>query len=527
MPSTASATGQHTRSAIVIGAGFSGIAAAASLARRGFRVDLVEKNTTPGGRARVWQKDGFTFDMGPSFYWMPEVFERFFAEFGEHVADHYELRRLDPSYRIIFGEEDMLDLPATREGQRALFERIEPGSPRALDRFLAEAKVKYDLGMGELVYQPALSWMEYAQPAVFVGLLRTSVLKSLRRHVQDHFTEPRLRTLMEFPVLFLGASPQDTPALYSLMNYADLELGTWYPMGGMGRVVEAMLSVAKRQGAQIHLGRTVERIIVEDGRAVGVETDQGMMKADVVVASADYHHVERTLLPDRYRSYSPAYWEKRRMAPSSLLFYLGIDRTVPGLAHHTLFFDEPLDVHSAEIYDKPSWPSRPLFYVSCPSRTDPSVAPPGHENMVVLIPIAPGLEDTEAIRERYYDIVMERIARYTGFDPRPHVVLKRSYCINDLKRDYNAYRGNAYGLANTIMQTGPLRPSMKSRKVRGLYHTGQFTVPGPGVPPAIISGQVVARLIEKETAPRSTIRAGRSNAAATTEHLSPAPALNA
>lgn len=484
--------------AIVIGAGFSGIAAAASLARRGFQVDILEKSDGPGGRARVWRQDGFTFDMGPSFYWMPEVFERFFAEFGEKPIDHYTLRRLDPSYKVIFGKDDELSLPATRSTLLELFERVEPGAANALEDFLSEAKVKYGLGMGDLVYKPGLSWMEYARPDVVGGLWRTSVLRSMRKHVKDHFTEPRLRALMEFPVLFLGASPQNTPALYSLMNYADMELGTWYPMGGMGQVVRGMLAVAQRHGVQVHVEKPVTRIVVQHGRVAGVETEAGTMLADVVVASADYHHVEQQLLAEEHRTYTPAYWRTRKLAPSCLLFYLGMDRRVPGLEHHTLFFDEELDTHSTEIYDRPEWPSKPLFYVSCPSKTDPSVAPPGRENMVVLIPIAPGLTDSETIREHYYHLVLDRMAHRLGLDLRPHVVVKRSYCINDLIADHNAYRGNAYGLASTLGQTGPLRPRMKSRKVHGLYFTGQLTVPGPGVPPAIISGQVVAALVEHD-----------------------------
>lgn len=500
----------HPPKALVIGAGFSGIAAAACLARRGFLVDLIEKNPVAGGRAGVWRKDGFTFDMGPSFYWMPDVFERFFAEFGEKPEEHYELRRLDPSYKIVFGKDDDMALPAGRTEQHRLFERHEPGAAAALDAYLTEARIKYVLGMGDLVYRPSLSWMEYARPDVLRSLMKTSVLRSLRKHVNDHFRAPRLRAVMEFPALFLGAAPQNTPALYSLMNYADLVLGTWYPMGGMHKVVESMVRVAQRQGADLHLGRTAHQVVLEHGQVLGVETDQGLMRAEVVVASADYQHVEQTLLPASYRSYSPGYWAGRKLAPSTLLFFLGIDRHVPRLEHHTLFFDKPLDAHSSEIYDEPAWPSEPLFYVNCPSRTDPSVAPPGNENIVILIPIAPGLEDTEAIRERYYNMIMPRLAKYIGFDLRPHVVVKRSYCINDLERDYNAFRGNAYGLANTLSQTGPLRPSMKSRKVRGLYYTGQLTVPGPGVPPAIISGQVVAELVAKERGQRSTTRSARA-----------------
>lgn len=488
------------RHALVIGSGFAGLAAAASLARKGFHVTVLEKNAQPGGRARTWSEKGFTFDMGPSFYWMPEVFERFFAAFGERVEDHYRLVRLDPSYSVVFRPGEKWSIPADPIALRAFFDSKEKGAGAQLDRFLAEAKLKYDLGMGELVYRPSLSWGEYMHPGMIGGLLRTKVFRSLRRHVQAHFSDERLRLLMEFPVLFLGAAPQNTPALYSLMNHADMELGTWYPMGGMGKVVEAFVRIAEQQGVAIHCSTPVRRIAVEHGKAIGVETEQGLLRADIVVAGADYHHVDQELLTKEQQGYSPDYWSKRTMAPSGLLFYLGFNRTLPGLDHHTLFFDASLDRHSAEIYDTPAWPSNPLFYTSCASKSDPSAAPTGMENMVILIPIAPGLKDDDATRERYYHVVMERLCKHIGFDPRPHVVLKRSYSINDLQADYNAYRGNAYGMANTIMQTGPLRPSMKSRKVKGLYYTGQLTVPGPGVPPAIISGQVVAGLIEKEHA---------------------------
>ena len=484
--------------ALVIGTGFAGLAAAASLARKGFEVTVVEKNAEPGGRARVWRDKGFTFDMGPSFYWMPEVFERFFADFGERVSDHYQLARLDPSYSVVFGPQEKWMLPADPIALRAFFESKEKGAGAQLDRFLAEAKLKYDLGMGELVYRPSLSWSEYMHPGLIAGLLKTKVFRSLRKHVQAHFTNDRLRLLMEFPVLFLGAAPQNTPALYSLMNYADMELGTWYPMGGMGKVVDAFVRVAEKQGATLRLNEPVKRIIVEGGKAVGVETDKGILRADVVVAGADYHHVDQELLPEAMKGYSADYWKGRTMAPSGLLFYLGFDRVLPDLEHPPLFFDESLDRHSTEIYDEPQWPSKPLFYTSCASKTDPTVAPAGMENMVILIPIAPGLDDRDETREHYYSRVMDRLEKHLGFDPRPHVVLKRSYSINDLQSDYNAFRGNAYGMANTIMQTGPLRPSMKSRKIANLYYTGQLTVPGPGVPPAIISGQVVADLIEKE-----------------------------
>ena len=489
--------------AIVIGSGFAGLAAATTLGSKGWQVMVLEKNPEIGGRARTWSKDGFHFDLGPSFYWMPDVFERYFARFGEQVKDLYDLRRLDPSYTVVFGKDDSLALPAGEEALMKHFERLEPGAGRALRSFLDEGKVKYDLGMNDLVYRPSLSWAEYLDFRVISGMLRSNVLISLRRHVRKYFHDHRIRQVMEFPVLFLGAAPQSTPALYSLMNYADMALGTWYPMGGMGRVVEGMWHVAERNGVELQLNSPVEAILVRNRRATGVRTAHGVLHADVVVAAADYHHVEKELLPAEFRSYTDAYWRDRVMAPSALMFFLGFDRSLPGLDHHTLFFDSSLDDHSADIYDSPRWPRAPLFYTSCTSKTDPSTAPAGCENLTVLIPIASGLDDDDNTREHYFQMVMDRLQQRVGFDLRPHLKVKRSYCLNELVKDYNSFRGNAYGLANTLSQTGPWRPRIKSRKVEGLYFAGQLTVPGPGVPPALISGQIAADLIDKEHSARA------------------------
>jgi phytoene desaturase len=367
-----------------------------------------------------------------------------------------------------------------------------------LDAFLDEAALKYRVGMQHMVYKPSLSWGEYLEPSVITGLLRTAVLSSLRRHVRHHFQSPRIRRVMEFPVLFLGAMPQQTPALYSLMNHADIDLGTWYPMGGMGRVMQGMRQLAEEQGAEIYLGEEVQRIEVKAGRAAGLRTSSGIHHADAVLASADYHHVEQDLLGEGQQGYSRAFWEKRTMAPSTLLFYIGLDKRLPGAQHHMLFFDEDLDAHGDDIYKHRRWPRKPLFYLSCTSVTDPSTAPPGCENLVILVPIASGSEDTEALRESYFNTIADRLQRHLGMDIRAHLKVKRSYCVRDLEQDHHAYRGNAYGLASTLAQTGPLRPAIKSRKVRGLYFAGQLSVPGPGLPPALISGQVAADLINRE-----------------------------
>ena len=480
---------------MVIGAGFAGLSVAAHLARAGRKVIVLEKHAQAGGRARVFREQGFTFDMGPSWYWMPDVLERHFAHFGSHPRDHYDLVRLDPSYTIYFGPGDVMTVPASLDELHDLFGSLEPGSGPALDRFLREAGSKYELGIGNMVRKPGLSWREFASLRVLKGALRMQLFTSYSEHVRAHFKHPRLIRLLEFPVLFLGASPQDAPALYSLMNHADLVLGTWYPMGGMGKVVDAMVRTAEKEGVEIRLGENVQRIDVVGGRAVRVITDKDGYACDEVIGGADYHHVEHGLLDAEHRVHSERYWDQRVLAPSVLMFYLGVNKRLHGLTHHTLFFDEELEQHAKEIYKDPQWPTKPLFYASCTSKTDPSVAPEGMENLVLLIPVAPGLKDVGSTREQYYDVVLERLERMTGQKVREHVIFKRSYSVNDLERDMNAYKGNAYGLANTLRQTAIMRPSIRSRKVKNLYYTGQLTVPGPGVPPALISGEVVARHI--------------------------------
>jgi len=482
---------------VVIGSGFAGLSAATHLADAGYAVTLLEKNDVPGGRARQFEAEGFVFDMGPSWYWMPDVFEQYFAHFGRSPSDYYELVRLDPSYQIYFGPGDVMQVPAGQQALEELFEHYEPGSRPRLRRFLSEAQYKYEVGMRDFVQKPGHSMFEFADFRVLTSLFRLQMFQSMSAHVHKLFSHPQLIQLLEFPVLFLGATPEKTPALYSLMNYADMALGTWYPLGGMHKIVEGMVSLAREKGVDIRLGQEVVGIDVPNGRARRVHTRQGEFPADVVVGGADYHHVEQELLPADKRRYSARYWEKRTMAPSSLLFYLGVDKKLDGLLHHNLFFDEDFGQHAIEIYEQPQWPSKPLFYVCAPSVTDPSVAPEGRENLFVLVPLAPGLEDTEAQRERYYRIVMNRLERLTGQDIRPHVVYKRSFAHRDFTEDYHAFKGNAYGLANTLFQTAFLKPKLRSKKVENLFFAGQLTTPGPGVPPSLISGGVAAREIAR------------------------------
>ena len=487
---------------VVIGSGFSSLTAAISLADSGFQVTVLEKNETAGGRARQFTDKGFTFDMGPSWYWMPDVFERFFKEQGTEVSDFYKLLRLDPSYRVFFGKDDIMDIPASYGQLKATFNSIEPGSGERLDNFLEQAKYKYQSGMNNLVYKPGRSVLEFFDAKVLWGLVKLDIFQSFHRHLRKFFKHTKILRLLEFPVLFLGALPQNTPALYSLMNYADIKLGTWYPQGGMHRIVEALVTLARNKGVEFRFNQCVQQIEVKNRRATNVTTQSNTYPAMAVVAGADYHHIEQKLLAEEYRSYKEKYWQKRVMAPSSLIFYLGINKKLEKLEHHNLFFDRDLEPHAREIYKNPKWPKEPLFYVSVTSKTDPSVCPPDCENLFILIPVATDLEDRMEIREKYYIQIMERLESLTNQSILDHVVFKRSYAHNDFISDYNAFKGNAYGLANTLKQTALLKPSIKSKKVKNLFFTGQLTVPGPGVPPSIISGQVAAREVFKELKPR-------------------------
>ncbi len=489
------------KKAVVIGSGFAGMSAACFMAKAGWDVVVLEKNDMPGGRARLLQEAGFKFDMGPSWYWMPDVFEHFFNAFGKKVADYYELQRLDPSYRIYWPDGPM-DIPADYNELKKLFESIEPGGGKALDKFMEEAAYKYDTGIHQLVYKPGQSWLEFADWNLVKGVFKLDVFTSMQKHVGKFFKHPRLQQLLEFPVLFLGALAKDTPALYSLMNYADVKLGTWYPKGGMYQVVQAMYDLAKELGVQFHFDHTVTSIQVEAGVATAVEahTTSGKIdyKADVVIGGADYHFIETKLLAAPYRTYTEAYWDKRVMAPSCLIYYVGLNKKLKQVLHHSLFFDSSLEVHGKEIYQDPAWPVEPLFYVSVTSVTDDSVAPEGCENLFFLIPVAAGLTgDTEALREAYFEKILRRFEAHTGEQVSDAVIYKRSYSVSNFISDYNSFKGNAYGLANTLLQTAILKPGLKSKKVKNLFYTGQLTVPGPGVPPALISGEVVSKEVLK------------------------------
>ena len=479
----------------IIGSGFSALSAASYLSRSGFKVDVYEKNASLGGRARVFHEQGYSFDMGPSWYWMPDIFEKFFADFEKQPSDFYNLTKLSPAYQVFFEGEDKVEIPSSIDEIYTLFDSIEPGAGNQLRKFINSAEFNYKAAMDEIVYKPGKSVLELVTPETVSRV--NQFFTSIRSTIRKRFTNPQLIKILEFPVLFLGAKPEDTPAFYNFMNYADLVLGTWYPMGGMYKIVEGMTELARSLGTKFHTSSSVDEIVVQDGEAKGLIVNGEFKEADFVLSGADYHHTE-TLLSSNNRQYSEKYWNKRTFAPSALIFYVGVKKKLNNLLHHNLFFDEEFDEHAVEIYDEPKWPNKPLFYVCAPSVTDSSVAPEGHENLFFLVPLAPGLEDSEEEREKYFDKVMERLERRTGNQIREAIDYKRSFCVSDFKSKYNSYKGNAYGMANTLRQTAFLRPKIQSSKVSNLFFTGQLTVPGPGVPPALISGKISSQLIIKQ-----------------------------
>ena len=482
---------------IVIGSGFAGLSAATFMSKAGWKVTVLEKQNTPGGRARQLKDGGFTFDMGPSWYWMDDVFERYFAQFGKKAGEYYSLERLSPSYRI-YWEKEFSDIPSNYNAFKNLLEGWEPGAAEKLEKFLTEAEFKYRVGIQKLVFKPGLSVSEFIDWDVMKGMFRLDVFTSIKKHIRKYFRHPRIRQLLEFPILFLGALPENTPALYSLMNYADIVGGTWYPKGGMYSVVNGMYKLAVESGVEFRFGEAVTKIELQLNAAKYVHTAMGIYEAEAVIGGADYQFIENQLLPVSHRTYSDKYWDKRLMAPSCLLYYVGINKRLENILHHMLFFDVPFENHAQEIYTTKQWPSDPLFYVSASSLTDNTVAPDGCENLVFLIPVAAGMsDDTEEIREKYFQLILKRFEKHIGQSVADNIVYKKSFAYTDFVREYNSFKGNAYGLANTLLQTAIFRPRCRSRKVSNLFYTGQLTVPGPGVPPSLISGEVVANEVIK------------------------------
>ena len=482
------------RTVVIVGGGIGGLATACYLADAGYAVTVVEKNDQLGGRASRLEVGGFRFDMGPSWYLMPDVFERFFGQFDRHPADYYALERLDPHYRVFWKDGDRMDVRADREHAKGRFESYESGAAEAFERYLAKAEETYEVGMEHFVYTDRPRFRDYLDWDVLRNARGLSLLGSMQDHVERYFDHPKLQQVMQYSLVFLGGSPSNTPALYNLMSHVDFNLGVHYPAGGMGEVVDALVALGTELGVTYRTGFAVTAIEGERG-SFQVRSDAETLAADLVVSNADYAHTEQALLVPEDRQYSDAYWDSRTYAPSAFLLYLGVEGDVEPLAHHTLVLPTDWDEHFEQIFDDPEWPADPAYYLCVPSKTDDTVAPPGHSNLFALVPIAPGLSDDPATRAAYRDELLADIAANTGVDLRDRIVVEEHFSVSDFGDRYNSRDGTALGLAHTLRQTGPMRPGHRSSAVDGLYFTGAYTSPGIGVPMCLISGEHTANTV--------------------------------
>jgi len=482
---------------IIIGAGFGGMSAAAYLARDGYDVTVLEKNNQPGGRAMVLKKHGYTFDLGPSWYMMPDVFTDFFADFGKKPSDYYELKKLTPSYRV-YNTATHHDIKATYDGGLAVFDEVEPGSAERLAKLLEKTNKEYDLVRKHLLERNYVGISDMLNPKAIALLKNPELVRSYHSRIKKTVSDAELQKILEFMVVFMGGSPENIPAVYSLLTHVDFNLGIWYPMGGFGSVARAFESLCKELGVTFRYNSAVTKIVTKGGRTVGVEVGDEFIAADAVVVNADYHYADTQLLEKRDRGYSRGYWARKTVSPSALLIYLGVKKKVPGLLHHTMFFDADWHGHFKQVFKTKSWVTRPLFYTCTPSKTDPTVAPEGKENIFVLIPTASGLHVDESHKKELIDSIITRIEARVGAKFADDIEVKEVRDITYFEDTFNAYKGNAFGLAHTLKQTAVLRPRMQSRKLKNLFYVGQYTNPGTGVPIVVISGKVVAKLVNEK-----------------------------
>ncbi|GAB7019831.1 phytoene desaturase family protein [Halostagnicola bangensis] len=499
-------------SVVVVGGGVGGLSTACHLADAGADVRVLEKNEQFGGRASVLEKDGFRFDMGPSWYLMPDVFERFFGQFDRTPTDYYELTHLDPHYRIFFKDGDEVDITPELAETKVLFESYEDGAGEALERYLEKSRENYEVGMKHFVYEDRTRLRDYLDLDVARQARGLSLLGTMQGHVEEYFDHPKLQQIMQYTLVFLGGSPNNTPALYNLMSHVDFNLGVWYPENGLGGVMDGLVELGRELGVTYETNRPVTAIkgrrgaFLVEAEPQGTESNSvaetleadgtpGTFEADLVVSNADYAHTERELLTAEQRGYDADYWASRTYAPSAFLLYLGVEGDIDELAHHTLVLPTDWDQHFEQIFDDPAWPDDPAYYCCVPSETDDDVAPDGHSALFVLVPIAPGLEDTPERRDQYREQVLEDIAANTGEELRDRIVLEERFSVEDFADRYNSYRGTALGMAHTLRQTALFRPPHRSKAVDGLYFTGSYTTPGIGVPMCLISGELTAEAV--------------------------------
>lgn len=493
------------KSIIIIGGGIGGLALACMLGKKGYEVTILEKNETVGGRARLWQKDGFTFDFGPSWYMMPDIFEYFFSLVGEDINEYFTLQKLSPSYRVFLKSNGAhYDFFGGIEKNKQTFESIEPGSGTVLEQFLASTKYQYEIAKHEFMFKNYDSIFDFFNKRVMTLGAKLPLFKKQKNIIDALFTSELLRKVMQYQTVLLGTSPDKTPGIYSMMNYVDFGLGVWYPKGGIIAIPEALLSIAKKYGVTIKTNASVKKIVVEGDRATGVLLEDGTtVLADSVVSNADVAFTDMHLLGGKHQQKSLSYWNKRALAPSAFIMYLGVRGKIPKAEHHNLVFSKEWDGYAKEVFGKKGvWPKDPSLYVCVPSKTDQTVAPYGDENLFVLVPIAAGLEYTESFLREYKEKIIAEMAKtFDVPDLKDRIVVERLYCVKDFINDYNAFKGTALGLAHTLGQTAIFRPNNVHKKIKNLFYVGAGTNPGIGMPICLISAELAYKRIENITDP--------------------------
>lgn len=496
-----------SKKVVIIGAGVGGLATACILGQAGYKVTIYEKNSQAGGRAGTFTAEGFTFDTGPSWYLMPDVFEHFFELLGENAGELLKLKRLEPSYRVFYKDKlfGAVDIFGELERDGSTLEALEPGARNKLRGYLEKSTYQYNLAMNRFLYKNYDSLADFFTPDMLLRSLRLNVFTTMQKYVSRHFSSAEVQKIMQYPLVFLGASPNNAPALYSLMSHIDFKQGTFYPEGGMYKLTETLVALAKARGVNIICDTPVAAISANGGKAMGVILKDGSrIEADIVISNADIAHTELELLKPQYRSYSDRYFSKRTMAPGALLLYLGVKKEFPNLSHHNLVFSQDWSANFKAIFETKRWPGDPSFYVCNPSKTNSGVAPKKHENLFVLVPIPARTDYKEQELEKYSEWILNTMERVMHLDSlKENIVYKKIYCSKNFQEEFNSYQGSALGFAHTLRQTAVFRPSNKSKKLSNLFYVGAGTTPGIGLPMCLISAQLVyKRLIGDKSSHR-------------------------
>jgi 1-hydroxy-2-isopentenylcarotenoid 3,4-desaturase len=487
---------------IIIGSGFGGLSAAALLAKKGYEVLVLEKNNQPGGRGSMLKVKGFNFDMGPSWYLMPDVFEKYYNELGTSSKKELKLTLLNPSYRMFF-HDDVVDITPNLDETYELFEKYEKGSSKNLKKYLSQAKYQYEIAMKEFIYKEYNKLSDFFSLKLMIQGAKLNVFQNLDKYVSSNFKSDKLKKILEYTMVFLGGAPKNTPALYSIMSHIDFNMGVYYPKGGLNAVALSFYNLGKKFGAKYKFNEPVKKIISVNKKVKQVVTDKGVYEADLVISNADYWHTETQLLDKKDQTYNEAYWKKRVIAPSAFIMYIGLNKKIKQLEHHNLFLENDWMHHFNQIFKEKKWPDAPSYYVCCPSKKDKFVAPKGKENLFVLVPVAPGLEDNEKIRTFYKEKILNHLEKILQTDVKKYIEYIKIFAHRDFSKEYNSYKGTALGLSHTLFQTAIFRPKQKSSKLKNLYYTGAYTHPGIGVPMVVISSQILVNRIENDIKKRN------------------------